>query len=316
MRVLIVHNARVASSRLTPFLDACAGLGVRPDVRVTRSAGEAAAAAHQAVASGCDLVVASGGDGTVLSVLDALADAETALLPLPFGTSNDAAVHLGIPTLAEACEALKSGTPRRLALAEASYRTESGGPVRTPFLTTAGVGLFGALCRHEQRPLWERSKRSLGNAVWPALFVAGWRSAPVVPVRLTIDGRTDEAPAKGIEVMRVRAAGGVVLAPGASLSRDSVSVLRFRPVPFVRMLGEFVGASLRPGFHIRSGAVEHFHGDPAHNACGWTHPREVAVDAAIPLPVHVHGDPAGTTPATFALTARTLAVHVPARTAL
>ena len=52
---------------------------------------------REAVASGCDLVVAAGGDGTVSAVADALAGTETPLGIIPLGTANVLAGELGIP---------------------------------------------------------------------------------------------------------------------------------------------------------------------------------------------------------------------------
>src|SRR5699024_2573811 len=62
---------------------------------------------HEALREGADLLVLGGGDGTVSSVVDHLADELPVLGLLPLGTANDFARTLQIPTdLRRACEVI------------------------------------------------------------------------------------------------------------------------------------------------------------------------------------------------------------------
>ena len=54
----------------------------------TRHAGSGAQQAHDAIAAGCDLVIAAGGDGTVNGVAALLAGTDLTLGVLPLGTGN------------------------------------------------------------------------------------------------------------------------------------------------------------------------------------------------------------------------------------
>lgn len=75
----------------------CEAHGFRPEVLVTERQGHARELASAAVARGCPLVVAWGGDGTVNEVGSALAFSGTALGIVPAGSGNGLARELGVP---------------------------------------------------------------------------------------------------------------------------------------------------------------------------------------------------------------------------
>ena len=69
----------------------------------------------KAAKGGCDVVVAVGGDGTVLQVATALAGTKVALAIVPTGTGNLLAGNLGIPhPLEEAVHTAIAGRRRRI----------------------------------------------------------------------------------------------------------------------------------------------------------------------------------------------------------
>jgi diacylglycerol kinase (ATP) len=78
--------------------------GHRVNVRVTFEAGDARRYARSAARSGCDVVVAAGGDGTVNEVVNGIARVRgrSALGLVALGTANDFATSLEIPEDAEA----------------------------------------------------------------------------------------------------------------------------------------------------------------------------------------------------------------------
>ena len=74
--------------------------------------------AKEAITSGADLVIASGGDGTVSAVAEAVMQTEIPLGVIPRGTANAFSVALGIPTnLRAACETILAGTTRQVDVA-------------------------------------------------------------------------------------------------------------------------------------------------------------------------------------------------------
>ncbi len=71
--------------------------------------------AREAIASGADLIIASGGDGTVSAVAEAVMQTDIPLGVIPRGTANAFSVALGIPTnLRAACETILAGTTKQV----------------------------------------------------------------------------------------------------------------------------------------------------------------------------------------------------------
>ena len=96
-----------ASGKNEPILntvnDAFQPAAVSWNVSVTNAYGDAAKQAREAAASGADIVVAYGGDGTVMEVVNGLMGTGVPLGILPGGTGNVLSNELYIPqTLADA----------------------------------------------------------------------------------------------------------------------------------------------------------------------------------------------------------------------
>ena len=106
---------------------------------VTSGDGDAERAAAAAAADGSDVIFVAGGDGTVNEAVNGLASAgmleRVAIGILPFGTGNDFAAALGIPTEPEAAlEVLLAGREIRVDLGQVNGRT---------FVNTSGGGFIG-----------------------------------------------------------------------------------------------------------------------------------------------------------------------------
>ena len=74
---------------------------------------------RKAIASGAEVVVAAGGDGTVTAIASAVVDSGQALGILPLGTVNALARDLGVPLdLAQAVQGLATMEPRQIDVGE------------------------------------------------------------------------------------------------------------------------------------------------------------------------------------------------------
>ena len=119
-------------------------------------------AADRAARSGADVVVASGGDGTVMACATALAGTDVPLAVLPAGTGNLVARNLGVPDDLERGVTLALAGPRR--------RIDVGVHGRHRFLIMAGLGfdavmLAGARPTLKQRYGWVAYVLSAGRAL-------------------------------------------------------------------------------------------------------------------------------------------------------
>jgi diacylglycerol kinase family enzyme len=151
--------------------------GVESEVRCVP--GEQLAAQANSAAGEADIVVASGGDGTISAVAGALAGSETPLGVIPAGTLNHFAKDLGIPLdLGEAVRTIAAGHVATLDVGRVNGEV---------FINNSSLGVYAhaLLDREAARDRW-------GLGKWPAMALAAmttlWRS-PMVRVRLDADGQ-------------------------------------------------------------------------------------------------------------------------------
>ncbi len=127
--------------------------------------------ARQAAATGADVVLACGGDGTVTSCADGLAGTGVPLAILPMGTGNVLARNLGLPVEFEAAVAV--------ALTGRDEAIDTGTANGTRFVVMAGLGLDARMLSDTSEPL----KKRLG---WAAYAISVIRHLRDHPVRLTL----------------------------------------------------------------------------------------------------------------------------------
>jgi diacylglycerol kinase family enzyme len=144
--------------------------------------------ARQAAASGADLVIAVGGDGTVTSCAAGLAGTGVPLAIVPAGTGNLLARNLGLPSeFDEAIVVALGGQDRQIDVGTANGRT---------FVAMAGLGLDAMMLSSAS----DAAKRRYGWAAYAYAVLAHLRDRPM-RLRVSVDG----GPA-----MRRRAAGLIV----------------------------------------------------------------------------------------------------------
>ena len=111
--------------------------GIAVEAVSTQRPGHAVELAAQAVASGFDMVISAGGDGTVNEIASVLAHTSVALGILPLGSGNGLARSLGIPQdVGEALRIIGQGHV---------IRSDRGIVNGKPFYCTFGVGFDAAV---------------------------------------------------------------------------------------------------------------------------------------------------------------------------
>jgi YegS/Rv2252/BmrU family lipid kinase len=152
--------------------------GAKWDVSITREYGDATRQARQAAESGADVVVAYGGDGTVMEVVNGLVGMEVPLGILPGGTGNVLSIELDIPQTSEEAARLlvsEEGEIRQVDLGQCG---------ESYFLLRVAVGYDAERINLTTRELRDRFGRF-------AYFVAGLQAIPesrAVRYLVTLDG--------------------------------------------------------------------------------------------------------------------------------
>jgi len=240
-------------SELESALALLRGANVDAELVLTHSTEEAEERVRQAVRAGCDTVFACGGDGTIHSILQALANTPVALAILPMGTANALAHDLGLPmNLKGAARAALHGVLRRVALGRIEYIDLDGKPGTRFFVVAAGAGVDA----HLFYKLHSGIKQRMGMAAYYAKAWQLWFShlMPRFAVEFAETGTAEKRRAEVTELMaiRIRNFGGVLreLAPGASLDRDDVRVVSCRTASRLAYLAYVTRGLLRRNWKV------------------------------------------------------------------
>ncbi len=162
--------------------------------------------AKRAIAEGADLLLAVGGDGTIMQVINSVIGAEIPVGIVPAGTGNLLATNLGIPlSVAEAVEVAVNGTAKRIDLVSVN-----GG--EKYFAVMGGLGWDAEIMRETSREF----KQQLGRFayIWTAIKDIRHRR---FRVRISLDdGKAIHAIVKTVLVANMgQIAAGVSLFPDA-----------------------------------------------------------------------------------------------------
>jgi diacylglycerol kinase (ATP) len=208
--------------------------GIEVTAEPTRGQADSAGQAGQAMAEGCDTILACGGDGTAHDVLQGMVGSTAALGIIPLGTANALAHDLRLPLSAVgAARALLTAKPRRIALGRVEYTDLQGNRGSRFFTVAAGIGVDAHLF-YKLNPL---VKGHLGMAAYYAKATRLWLTHPMEKFAVKADldaggndGNGARAEVSQLLAVRIRNFGGVLreLAPGASLDRDDLRLVMFR----------------------------------------------------------------------------------------
>lgn len=194
-------------------------------------------AASRALDTGCDLVVAAGGDGTVTSVAAALAGTDAHLGIVPQGTGNLLARNLEIPLddVEAAFRRAITGQPRQIDMGwvdvDRDGATESHG-----FLVMAGFGIDAQMLVETDHGLKER----IGWIAYAEAMARAITASDLVGLDVAIDGaRIGHAEAHTMLVGNCgTVAGSLRLLPDARPDDGSLDVLMVSATG----LGQWAGA--------------------------------------------------------------------------
>jgi YegS/Rv2252/BmrU family lipid kinase len=241
------------------------------DVLVTVGRDHATKLAQRAVDSGCELVVAAGGDGTLNEVLQALAGTNAILGVVPVGTVNLWAAEAGLPASAdELVQLFHALQPRRVDVGLAGDRH---------FLLMASIGLDAAAVQTVDA----RLKQKIGRwayAVSLARLAGKYKGSDI---RVSIDGTAIRSTALMMVIGNTRRyAGRLQVTPDAIADDGLLDLVVVRGgrvwngLPQVVAVLTGIPALRRSLLHGRA--------------------RTIEVDSEEPLPIQIDGDFYGFTP--------------------
>ena len=183
--------------------------------------------AHQAATSGCDLVLAIGGDGTIRAVCEELAGTGIPVGIVPAGTGNLLARNLDIPLyLRSAVDVGINGQDRAIDMVEVSGDKMED----ATFLVMAGMGFDAAIMEGVNETI--KAKVGWLAYVWSALKSLMF---PAIRVEISVDGEEfTRHRARTIVIGNVGfLQGGMPLIPDASIDDGKLDVVLLYPRRFL-----------------------------------------------------------------------------------
>lgn len=275
MRCLIVHNPRSGFGSDAVFAferelvhsgDDCL-LRVLPD---TFDPAEVLADASE-----FDVVVLSGGDGTVSALLYAMRERNVPTCVFPSGTANLLFNNIGdSPEPAALARACRWGDTARLDLGEATWEGDGGTQVSRGFSIMAGSG-YDAELMSAAAP----NKRAMGEA---AYFMAALAdpTPQIVHYVIEVDGTAHERD--GIACLAANNAmiqGDIEIVPDCVMNDGLLDVIVLEVGDAVQLVRPLLaGIFDRKGKSMGRPRIETFRG------------REVRVSASTPIPMQVDGE--------------------------
>lgn len=278
-------------------------LGVEIVEEQTRGPGHAIQLARAALGRGLRELIVVGGDGTLNEVVNGYLDErgepivrDAVVTVVPCGTGRDFPRLFGITRPEQVVSVLRDGQVCRVDVGLIEYRSDGEQVRRRYFVNMADVGLGAATAASVSQ-----STKAFGGflayAIGAARTILRYRSRPLelwVDDRLVFQGR-----ALMVALANGRFhAGGMRIAPMASVTDGQLEVFLLRECPRWQLLGTLFPAVYR-GRHVGHPAVDHWQA------------RRVTVLAPEPLPVEMDGEQPGTTNITATVISRAVAIRVP-----
>jgi diacylglycerol kinase (ATP) len=166
---------------------------------------------QEAIAAKADLIIASGGDGTVSAVAGALISTNIPLGIIPRGTANAFSVALGIPTaiapIRSACQVILGGYTRLVDAARCNGM---------PMVLLAGIGYEAETVEKASRELKDR---------WGALayLMAGWQqldTQELFETEIDIEGEVHQLQAGAITIANTAPITSILAQGGGQVISD------------------------------------------------------------------------------------------------
>lgn len=288
IRVIVNPAAGQDEPALKVFNRVFREAGYHWDLRITLNPGDAKQLAREAVAEGASIVVAYGGDGSIMEVAAGLIDTGVPLGIIPGGTGNVFAIELGIPRDTEAaCSLIVSPNP--------TLRSVDVGMVGDiHFVERAGVGMEAAVARAADR----EAKNKYGIFAYVISTFQYLTEPEIVHYYLNIDGKEIHCEGLGCIVANSGAIGlgKLVFSPEISVSDGFLDVFVVDKTDLATLISMAASAIGNNDLH---GILPHWKG------------KNIFISADPPQEVQADGEVIGTSPVEIHLLEQAVKVIVP-----
>lgn len=247
--------------------------------------------ASQALQQDVDLVIASGGDGTVNAVAEALIESSIPMAILPRGTANAIASALNIPTnLEDACQVVLNGNLYAMDAARCNGR---------PMVLLAGIGFEADVVERTSRT----SKNRLGLLAYIFSGLQQLRELKPFEVTLETHDRVISVEASAITVANVAPAMSVLAQGPAEVIADDGLL----DVTIVAPSG--TGTALAASYELFRSALNNE--ATQRDDIGYFRCDRIKITANPPQSITIDGELAGETPLDVVCIPHGLTVIVP-----
>ena len=312
-RIAIIFNASKDKSKLEQYIKLIEQRAPNIEIDVVPTTGyshgfEQAKHTHS---KGYDLIVAAGGDGTLLSVVNAVVGSETLLTPLPLGTANDYSNALGINNVEDAARLLWQGRVRQADAGYCTYQSFDGKPEQTYFCSTAGVGLFAETAKVEINRVGIWLKKWLKDGSAPFIAAAAILNTNLTTTTVHINEEQIDTKMFLLELSNVPSVAGFLMTPYAEIGSETFDCWLLHNVKKRDVWRIFFKIIANKAAHLHEPNIEYFTSEPKWNRYGYTKPTRIEVLPEQLMPIHLNGESVGQTPVLFEIVPNSLKVLAP-----
>ncbi|MFB6467622.1 diacylglycerol/lipid kinase family protein [Cytobacillus sp. Hz8] len=232
-------------------------------------------------------IVVIGGDGTLNEAINSISNEERVRLGfIPGGSGNDFSRGFGIPkNPLKALETIIDSLPAKGRQVDVGFIVNEN-EEKIFFINNMGVGFDALICKEAEVSRVKKwlNRVSLGNFVYAIILLRSLFTFQCTKVQITIDGIVHEFHSTWFVTIANQPyyGGGMKISPDANASDGLLNITIVHDLSKLKLL--LVSISVFWGGHVRFKEVHSFVG------------REISIQTASPLLIHVDGELAGSTP--------------------
>jgi len=249
VRVILNPSAGSKNPPLRVFNNLFHQANIDWDLVITKKRCDGIFLAEKAMKDDVDIIVAYGGDGTVMEVASGLQGTGIPMAILPGGTGNILSIELGIPqNLQEACSLITHPEKSRLRSIDLGITNDQTIPA---FALRAGVGLEAAMLEGTDRELKER----YGIFAYIMGATQALHNIKEAQYHLILDGETVECSGLTCLIANAGYFGvpGLVLDPKVKIDDGLLDVFVLRKMDLIQLFS--LAASIVGGNELKDPAL-------------------------------------------------------------